>query len=169
MLAVVVVVAGCTADRVPLPHTASAAAAAEPANCDGTSGQPLLVALFADLARGEPTPVAMFFSAPKNFLRWEDPTTDTDIKALPAVDNDGYTLDALQSHLDELALDGVDATVTHFATDGNPDGDASHDGGGLFRFGLRARWQGDQAEQNEGGTGVIDCATGKLKEVVIVG
>jgi hypothetical protein len=165
-LAVLALVAGCSADRVPLPH-ATPAVVAGPVNCDGTSGQPLLAELFADLAQGKPTPVGRFFSAPKNFLRWEDPTTGTDITAGFGADTSTYTLDALQSHLDELALAGADVTITHFAVDGNPDGDASDDGGGLFRFDLRARWHGDEPEANGGGVGVIDCATGKLKEVVI--
>jgi hypothetical protein len=166
-----VAASSCSADRVPVPQPTSDAtvAAAAPAHCDGTSGQPLLAALFADLARGEPPPVGTFFSAPKDFLRWSDPTTGTDITALPGADNDTYTLDALQSHLDALALDGVDGTITHFAIDGNPDRDGSPDGGGLFRFDLRARWHGDAPENDEGGTGVIDCGTGKLKEVVIAG
>jgi hypothetical protein len=162
----------CSADRVPVPQPtseATLAAAAAPANCDGSSGQPLLAALFADLGRGEAPPVATFFSAPNNFLRWEDPTTGTDITAGFGADTSTYTLDALQSHLDALALDGVDGTITHFAIDGNPDGDASRDGGGLFRFDLRARWHGNDSEASEGGIGVIDCATGKLKEVVIAG
>ena len=164
--------AACSADRVPLPHTtfdATSIPAAEPANCDGSSGQPLLAQLFADLAQGQPAPVGQFFSTPKNFLRWVDPTTGTDITALPGAGNDTYTLDELQSHLDALAHGGADVTITHFAIDGNPDGDASQDGGGLFRFDLQARWHGNEPEANEGGIGVIDCATGKLKEVVIAG
>ncbi len=160
--------AGCAADRVPLPH-ATPTVAAGPVNCDGTSGQPLLAELFADLAQGEPTPVGRFFSAPKNFLRWEDPTTGTDITAGFGADTSTYTLDALQSHLDELALAGVAGTITHFAIDSNPQGDGRNIGGGLFRFDLRARWHGGDPEADEGGIGMIDCATGKLKEVVITG
>ena len=160
--------AGCAADRVPLPHVTPTAVGG-PVTCDGTSGQPLLAELFADLARGEPTPVGRFFSAPRNFLRWEDPTLGTDITAGFGADTSTYTLDALQSHLDALALDGVAGTITHFAIDGNPRGDGKDPGGGLFRFDLRARWHGDDPEADEGGIGMIDCATGKLKEVVITG
>jgi len=160
--------AGCAADRVPLPHVTPTAVAG-PVNCDGTSGQPLLAELFADLARGQPTPVGRFFSAPKDFLRWEDPTTGTDIIAGFGAGTSAYTLDALQSHLDTLARDGVAGTITHFAIDGNPRGDGRDPGGGLFRFDLRARWHGGDPESDEGGIGMIDCATGKLKEVVITG
>lgn len=175
ILAAVLTVAAassCSADRVPVPRPtsdATLAAAAAPANCDGSSGQPLLAAFFADLARGEAPPVATFFSAPKDFLRWADPTTSMDITAGLGADTSTYTLDALQSHLDALALDGVEGTITHFAIEGNPDHDASQDGGGLFRFDLRARWYVDTPENDEGGIGVIDCGTGKLKEVVIAG
>jgi hypothetical protein len=160
--------AGCAADRVPLPRPTPTVAAG-PVSCDGTSGQPLLAELFADLARGQPTPVGRFFSAPRNFLRWEDPTTGGDITALPGAGNDTYTLDALQAHLNALALDGVDGTITHFAIDGNPLGDGRAIGGGLFRFDLRARWHRDDPMTDEGGVGMIDCATGRLKEVVITG
>ena len=160
--------AGCAADRVTLPHVTPTVVAG-PVNCDGTSGQPLLAELFADLAQGESTPVGRFFSAPKNFLRWEDPTTGTDITAGFGADTSTYTLDALQSHLDELALAGVAGTITHFTIDSNPQGDGRNIGGGLFRFDLRARWHGGDPEADEGGIGMIDCATGKLKEVVITG
>ncbi len=159
---------GCAADRVALP-TPTPTVEAAPASCDGTSGQPLLAELFADLARGEPTPVERFFSAPRNFLRWEDPTTGGDITAGFGADTSAYTLDALQSHLDALARDGVAGTITHFAIDGNPRDDGQDPGGGLFRFGLHARWHIGDPEADEGGVGMIDCATGKLKEVVITG
>jgi hypothetical protein len=168
MLAMATVTAGCVADRVVLP-TPSPTAVAGPVTCDGTSGQPLLAELFADLARGEPTPVGRFFSAPKDFLRWEDPTTGTDITPGFGADTSTYTLDALQSHLDELALAGVAGTITHFAIDGDPRGDGKDPGGGLFRFDLRARWHGGDPEADEGGIGMIDCATGRLKEVAITG
>jgi hypothetical protein len=159
---------GCAADRVALP-TPTPTVVAGPVSCDGTSGQPLLAELFADLARGVSTPVERFFSAPRNFLRWEDPTTGTDITAGFGADTSTYTLDALQSHLDALARDGVAGTITHFAIDGNPRDDGKDPGGGLFRFDLRARWHGGDPEADEGGIGMIDCATGKLKEVVITG
>ena len=167
-LVVAAATSGCAADRVVLP-TPTSTVEAGPVSCDGTSGQPLLAELFADLARGQPTPVGRFFSAPQNFLRWKDPTTDTDIIAGFGADTSTYTLDALQSHLDALARDGVAGTVTHFAIDGNPRGYGRDPGGGLFRFDLRARWHVGDSETDEGGTGMIDCATGKLKEVVIIG
>jgi hypothetical protein len=167
-LVAVAAASGCDADRVALP-TPTPTVEAAPASCDGTSGQPLLAELFADLERGEPTPVGRFFSAPKNFLRWEDPTTGTGITAGFGADTSTYTLDALQSHLDALALDGVAGTITHFAIDGNPRGGGRDPGGGLFRFDLHARWHGGDPEADEGGIGMIDCATGKLKEVVITG
>jgi hypothetical protein len=168
VLVTATVSAGCAADRVVLPKPRPTVAAG-PASCDGTSGQPLLAELFADLARGEPTPVGRFFSAPKDFLRWEDPTTVTDITAGSGADTDKYTLDALQSHLDALALDGVAGTITHFAIDGNSRGDGRDPGGGLFRFDLRARWHRGDPKTDGGGIGMIDCATGRLKEVVITG
>ena len=162
------VAAGCAADRVPLPYVTPTAVAG-PLTCDGTSGQPLLAELFADLGRGVPTPVERFFSAPRNFLRWEDPTTNTDITAGFGAGTSAYTLDALQSHLDALARDGVAGTITHFAIDGDPRGGGRDPGGGLFRFSLHARWHIGDSEADEGGVGTIDCATGKLKEVVISG
>ena len=168
VMVVTTTVAGCAADRVPLPRVTPTVAAG-PVNCDGTSGQPLLAELFSDLARGRPTPVERFFSAPRNFLRWEDPTTGTDITAGFGADTSAYTLDALQSHLDALARDGVAGTITHFTIDGNPLGGGRDAGGGLFRFDLHARWHSGDPEADEGGIGMIDCATGKLKEVVITG
>jgi hypothetical protein len=159
---------GCAADRVALP-TPTPTVAAAPASCDGTSGQPLLAELFAELARGQFTPVGRFFSAPRSFVRWEDPTTGGDITALPGARNDTLTLDALQAHLNALALDGVDGTITHFAIDGNPLGAGRAADGGLFRFDLRARWHRGDPTADEGGIGMIDCATGLLKEVAITG
>jgi|GEM_PF-4537051 len=72
-------------------------------------------------------------------------------------------------HPNAPALGGVDGTVTHFAIDGNPLGGGRAIGGGLLRFDLRTRWHRGDPKTDEGGIGMIDCATGRLKEVVITG
>jgi hypothetical protein len=171
---VALIVAGCTVDRpsAPVRPTPTVTAAPPPTilpvGCSGAGAEAVLRALFSDLTAGRSTPVANYFVAPIDFVRWWDPTVRSGqiITFEPGPGSSTETLDALQAHLDALRQHGARGTITGFAAHGY-DSSSPREVGGGFTFELHARGNGQTAMADGGGKGTIDCTTGKLKTVVI--
>src|SRR5215467_11967070 len=138
-----------------------------PALCNGTAGQALVRGLFADLSGGREPSMSRYFTTPVNFLRWVDPYSVTDITFTPAAANDGSVdLDVLEKHLDGLARGGFSVKLVTF-TDGGFDGGGTPDAGGWFDFTAFGKGRKSETPTDGGGKGAVDCATGKLKALVL--
>ena len=124
--------------------------------------------MLADLRRGKHVDVGTYFVPPIQFVRWVDPSAY--VTFLPGADG-SVTLDALQSHLDDLVRRHVSATLVKF-TDGGygyVGGPATNDEGGWFTFTLRGRSSATASPQDGLGKGAIDCTSKKIKAFVIDG
>jgi hypothetical protein len=164
---------GCTADRISLAGSATPTVRRlppipAPVRCSGSGGDTPLRGLFADLSAGRTPVVATYFVDPRDFVRWWDPTLPSgQVITFEAGAGSGtVTLDTLQSHLDALRRRGVAGTVSAFTATGYEAVSLSETGGS-FTFRLRARATGKGALRDGGGAGTIDCASGRLKTVVI--
>jgi hypothetical protein len=134
--------------------------------CNGRAGKTLITGLFADLSAGRHPDMSHYFGPPVTFAEWFDPTTTEVITFLPGPGSGTVTLDALRDHLDSLARGGFSATVTHFVDHGYTAADADRPGG-LFTFDIRGRASRSSPSSAGAGSGLVDCATGKLKMVLI--
>jgi len=92
--------------------------------------------MLADLSRGKHVDVGTYFVPPIQFVRWVDPTAY--VTFLPAA-NGSVTLDALQSHLNDLVRRHVSATLATFMDAGYAGSPANNDLGGWFSFTVRGR------------------------------
>jgi hypothetical protein len=161
----VAVTGGCTStERVPITHAASPVSSPPPI-CTGQPGEPLLRAFFDDLTNGRTGPLTTYFVSPRDFTRWSDPTSG-ELTLMPGPGNDTVTLDGLQAHLNDLQRNGASVALTSFDDSGYQRNDASALGGG-FTFGIRGRAERHEPVTQGDGFGLIDCATGKLKELFI--
>jgi len=149
----------------PAPPSAPAAGPASTAPpCTGAGGETVVKNLFDDLNRGKKIDLATYFVAPLDFVRWVDPGAY--VTFLPG--NDGsVNLDALQSRLDRLEQQHTRIDMTKFF-DGGYGGDAiNHDVGDYFSFKIRIRLNASAPTSDGTGKGAIDCATKKIKVMVI--
>jgi hypothetical protein len=116
------------------------------------------------LNRGKKIDLATYFVAPLDFVRWVDPGAY--VTFLPG--NDGsVNLDALQSRLDRLEQQHTRIDVTKFFDDGYGGDAINHDVGGYFSFKIRIRLSTSAPTSDGTGKGAIDCATKKIKVMVI--
>jgi hypothetical protein len=136
--------------------------------CTGSDGEAVLRAFFRDLSnrRDVAELLADYVVAPESFVRWWDGTL-----------RPGEIItfsNGLPEHLEKLQRDGINATVTGFEDVGFQ-GRGTPDAGGWFLFGLQGHLRaGDAAPAPPttsktplGAKGAVDCATGKLKAIVI--
>ena len=79
------------------------------------------------------------------------------------------TLDALQSHLNDLVRRHVSATLATFIDGGYAGSPANDDVGGWFSFTVRGRSSATASPQDGYGKGAIDCTSKKIKVFVIDG
>jgi hypothetical protein len=145
-----------------------------PVRCDGSTAEPVVRALFADLSAGRPVQVATYFNTPRNFDIWWDPTLPSGqvITFQAGPGSNTYTLDALQSHLSTLRGRGITITLTKLVPNGYSDHafTGSPHPGGVFTFDARGRAKpGAPTVAGGGGKGMVDCVTGKLVDLVIDG
>ena len=178
----VALLTACTSGRPPAPAPSTSppppsgggsgsnvAPSASPALlCNGTGGKALLTGLLADLNAGRTPALATYFSPPIDFVRWWDPTTPEVITFLPGPGSGTVTLDALQAHLEELAGGGFSVRLVDFADAGYQGSAQNGDAGGWFEFDLRGHSAGT-ATRDGGGKGAVDCASGRLKVLVVDG
>jgi hypothetical protein len=171
--------AGCTADHVAARpaltsgpqagHGSAAFLSSSPSpspTCTGHEGQPLLRSFFDDLSNGRKDLLATYVVQPQDFTRWSDPTSGR-IRYMPGPGNETETLDALQTHLDSLQRQGAVLVLTRFDDAGYQGNDPYALGGG-FTFQMQGRADRHETMTQGDGKGLIDCATGKLKELVIL-
>jgi hypothetical protein len=156
--------AGCTSSPAPLKSSTptSGPSAAPSTHCTGRDGEAALRGFSRDLSnhRDVGELLAAYVAAPEDFVRWWDPS-------VPNGEVLTYA-NGLQQHLDQLERDGINLNVTGFE-------DAGYQGfgdeaGGWFNFGLYGRNRESEAMsggQTLGNKGAVDCATLKLKAIVI--
>jgi hypothetical protein len=142
-----------------------------PVRCDGSTAEPVVRALFADLSAGRPIRIATYFNAPRNFDIWWDPTLPSGqvITFQAGPGSNTYTLAGLQSHLNALRGRGITITLTHLQPDGysNNAFTGSQHPGGVFFFDSSGRARAGAPLVAGGGKGMVDCVTGKLVDFVI--
>ena len=160
-LVLLVVLAGCTADRVDGP-TIQGLPGPGGGRCNAVEANSVLLGLFRDLTAGRHISVPTFFVPPQAFVQWIDPdagqiTADTG--------NGGATLASLQSRLDDLSDQGVTISLTSFNDQGFRT--TSGESGDWFTFAARAVAFPAGPSGPATGRGVADCATGKIKEFVL--
>jgi hypothetical protein len=170
-LVALALVAGCTADRIPVARASAARTAASrptPVGCSGSSAEPIVHALFDELSAGRTPDIQAYFVDPIDFVRWWDPTLPSgQVITFEAGPGSGtVTLDTLRIHLGALARRGIHATITAFTAIGY-DSVSETESGGVFNFDLHAPTGGTGKFVDGGGEGMIDCQTGKLKTIVI--
>lgn len=136
--------------------------------CNGSAGETLLRGLLAALGAGRRVDLTAYFSPPESFVRWFDPSDPAIVTFLPGPGSETFTLDALQARLDKLSRAGLSARLTGF-TDGGYQAGAVGEEGGWFAFDLRGRGGRSGPDSDGGGKGAVDCASGKLKVLVIDG
>jgi hypothetical protein len=175
LVVAVLTLTGCTAsDRVstlprPVTSTVTSRISASPAStppCTGADGRATLTAMLADLSRGKRVDVGTYFVPPIQFVRWVDPSAY--VTFLPASDG-SVTLDALQSHLNDLVRRHVSATLTMFSDGGYAGSALNNDVGGWFSFTVRGRSSATASPRDGLGKGAIDCTSKKIKVFVIDG
>jgi len=140
-----------------------------PVRCDGSTGEPVLRALFATIDAGRHVNLGTYFVAPLAFNLWWDPLVmpGSAITFMPGPGSGTVNLDALQTHLDKLSSSHLQITVSSFTARGftSQDYDGGPPGGGEFEFTTR---RGVPPNGSSGvGAGLVDCVTGKLKAIVI--
>jgi len=144
-----------------------ASAAASPLLCNGTAGKTLLTGLLAELNAGRTPSVDTYFSPPIDFVRWWDPTTPEVITFLPGPTDNSITLDALQAHLKKLARGGFNVRLVDF-TDLGYQANGVGEEGGWFNFDVHGHATRSAAADGSG-KGAVDCASGRLKVLVVDG
>ena len=125
-----------------------------------------MTALLADLSRGKRVDVGTYFVPPIQFVRWVDPSAY--VTFLPGADG-SVTLDALQSHLNDLGRRHVSVSLTGFTDAGYGGSPANNDAGGWFAFTVRGRPSATASPQEGFGKGTVDCTSKKIKVFVIDG
>ncbi len=160
-----VALVGCTSTPAsPRPSTPSSTPSSMRSPvCTGRDGEAVLRAFFRDLSnhRNVSELLAAYVAPPENFVRWWDPST-------PSGGIVTY-VNGLPEHLEKLQRDGIDLTVTGFQ-DAGFQGRGTPDEGGWFTFGLYGRFREGQpmgGGETLGNKGAVDCATGKLKAIVL--
>jgi hypothetical protein len=169
--AAAVALSGCTSsDRVLVPAPAAAPPITAPAAvtsappCTGADGEAVVNELFNDLSRARKIDLGTYFVAPLDFVRWVDPGAY--VTFLPA-DDGSVTLTALQSRLDGLERHHVSIALTEFADDGYAGDALNNDIGGYFSLRIRLRLSAAAPTSDGTGKGAIDCATKKIKILVL--
>jgi hypothetical protein len=122
--------------------------------------------MLADLSHGKHIDVGTYFVPPIQFVRWVDPSAY--VTFLPGADG-SVTLDALQSHLNDLGRRHVSATLATFTDGGYAGSAANNDVGGWFSFTVRGQSSATASPQDGFGKGAIDCTSKKIKVFVIDG
>lgn len=182
VVATAAALAACTAGTSrPAPPTTSRSAAglpgpgpatgptAKPVLCNGTAGRDLVTGLLADLTAGRRADVATYFSPPVAFVRWWDPTAPEVITFMPGPTDNSVTLDGLQAHLDDLAHGGFAGRIVGFVDQGYAGTQTVNEAGGWFSFTLRGHATQAGANADGDGKGAVDCASRKLKILVVDG
>jgi len=166
-VAAVLCVAGCTsADRVHLsPHPPSPSARPP---CTGEDGEAVFRALLVDLNYGRPVVLSDYFTPADRFVRWIDPETNGALTELPDPADGHPSLDALRDHLDALGAGGFRVTVVNFIDLGYVDNAAGQEGG-AFEADLYGHGSAEDPVANGTANGILDCRTGKLRTVKVVG
>lgn len=164
-------VSGCAPDLVPVVPTraADAAPASVPPSisdappCSGAAAGPLLAAFFRDLGSGKSNLVPRYFAPADTFVRWSDPKSG----AIDGPPGDGAAaLDQLREHLFGLEVDGLTESVASFRDRGYLDQGTPNEGG-WFGFELRGSPATGVAVRTGQGDGAIDCASGRIKVLMI--
>jgi hypothetical protein len=135
--------------------------------CTGKAGEAALRAFFTDLGAGRPvTQILDSYVVPQEeFVRWWDDSLAPGHEisggwALPA-----ESREKLRQHLERLQRDGMNLVVDEF-TDVGFQG-IGIDAGGWFNFRARGHVSDGDSGRGVGGKGAADCATGRLKAIVL--
>jgi hypothetical protein len=153
---------GCNAPR-PDPLPTSTPPSPTSRLCTGSVGEDALRGFFRDLSNQRPVAevLATYVVPAQDFVRWWDGTLK------PGETRTFYN--GLEEHLQKLQQGGLDLTVGRF-NDVGFQGRGTRDAGGWFTFSLQGRMNRSErasAGRTLGNKGAADCATGKLKAIVI--